>query len=203
MSTESTGDTQVAIILYDGFDELDAIGPYEVFRSANDAGGTIDASLVTLVPSQTVTASHGLTVEPDDVLLGHPDVVLVPGGGWHARDRPGVWTEVQDGTIPDRLATLEEHGVRLASVCTGALLLAESGLLAGRPATTHHSARDDLADYGVDVSTDRVVDDGDIVTAGGITSGIDLALHLVDEYCGSDVAEVVAAELEWEKRESR
>ena len=197
MTDDSGGDTDVAIILYEGFDELDAIGPYEVFRSANDLGGNIDARLVTLVPTQSITASHGLTVEPDDVLLGQPEVVLVPGGGWNDRDEPGAWAEVQDGSIPERLATLHENGVRLASVCTGALLIADAGLLEGRPATTHHSGRDDLADYGADVTTDRVVDDGDIVTAGGITSGIDLALHLVTEYCDADVAAGVAEELEW------
>lgn len=194
-----TDTTHVAIVLYDGFDELDAIGPYEVFRTANAMGGAVDASLVTLVPSQSITASHGLTVEPDDVLLGQPDVVLVPGGGWNDRSGAGAWAEVQDGSIPDRLATLHENGVRIASVCTGALLVADAGLLEGRPATTHHTARDDLADYGADVSEDRVVDDGDIVTAGGVTSGIDLALHLVEEYCDGEVAEQVAAEMEWQQ----
>ena len=190
--------THVAIVLYEGFDELDAIGPYEAIRSANDLGGGIDASLVTLVPTHSITASHGLTIEPDDVLLGQPEVVLVPGGGWNNRSEPGAWTEVQDGTIPDRLATLHENGVRLASVCTGALLLAEAGLLDGRPASTHHSGREDLAEYGAEVTTNRVVDDGDIVTSGGITSGIDLALHLVEEYCDADIAQKVAEELEWD-----
>lgn len=195
--TDDSDVVDVAIIIYEGFDELDAIGPYEAIRSANDLGGAIDARLVTLVPAPSITASHGLTVEPDDVLVGQPDVVLVPGGGWNDRSEPGAWTEVQDGAIPERLATLHENGVRLASVCTGALLLAEAGLLEGRPATTHHSGRDDLADYGAVVSADRVVDDGDVVTAGGITSGIDLALHLVEEYCDADVAAGVAEELEW------
>jgi len=191
--------THVAIVLYEGFDELDAVGPYEVFRTTNAMGGAVDASLVTLVPSQSITASHGLTVEPDDVLLGQPDIVLVPGGGWNDRSGAGAWAEVQDGTIPDRLATLHENGVRIASVCTGALLVADAGLLDGRPATTHHSARDDLADYGADVSEDRVVDDGDIITAGGVTSGIDLALHLVEGYCDAEIAEQVADEMEWQQ----
>lgn len=202
MTDDTDGDTDVAILLYEGFDELDAIGPYEVIRSANELGGSVNASLVTLVPVQSITASHGLTVEPDDVLLGQPDVVLVPGGGWNDRSEPGAWTEVQDGSIPERLATLHENGVRLASVCTGALLIADADLLDGRPASTHHSGRDDLADYGADVQTNRVVDDGDIVTSGGITSGIDLALHLVEEYCDVDVAAQVAAELEWERTRS-
>ena len=189
----------VAILLYEGFDELDAIAPYEVFRTAADFGGDVDATLRTLVPSDHVTASHGLRVEPDDVLLGTPDLVLVPGGGWNDREGDGAWAEVQDGTLPERLGTLHDAGVRIATVCTGALLAAEAGLLDGRPATTHESAKDDLAAYDVDVRDERFVDDGDVFTAGGVTSGIDLALHLVAEECGDDTAAQVAEEIEYER----
>ncbi|MCG1001870.1 MULTISPECIES: DJ-1/PfpI family protein [Halobacterium] len=204
----------VAILLYEGFDELDAVAPYEVFRTAADFGADVDASLRTLVPSERVTASHGLRVEPDDVLLGTPDLVLVPGGGWNsvapegrrggdgtavgARDDAGARAEVQDGTLPERLATLHDGGATIATVCTGALIAAEGGLLEGRPATTHESAKDDLADYGVDVRDDRYVDDGTMLTAGGVTSGIDLALHLLERECSPGVAEQVAEEIEYE-----
>jgi transcriptional regulator GlxA family with amidase domain len=190
----------VAILLYEGFDELDAVGPYEVFQTAADFGGDVSASLRTLVPSESVAASHGLTVEPDDVLLGTPDLVLVPGGGWNDREEDGAWAEVQDGTLPERLATLHESGARIATVCTGALIAAEAGLLDGRPATTHHTAREDLAECGVDVQADRVVDDGDVLTAAGVTSGLDLALHVVAEECGSEIADRVAQEIEYECR---
>ena len=189
----------VAILLYGGFDELDAVGPYEVFQTAAEFGGDVDATHRTLVPSESVTASHGLRVVPDDVLLGTPDLVVVPGGGWNDREDEGAWAEVQDGTLPERLATLHENGARVATVCTGALIAAEAGLLDGRPATTHHTARDDLAEYGVDVREDRVVDDGDVLTAGGVTSGLDLALHVVAEECGSETAERVAEEIEYER----
>ncbi|WP_232687050.1 DJ-1/PfpI family protein [Halobacterium zhouii] len=189
----------VAILLYEGFDELDAIGPYEVLRTAADFGGDVDTALRTLVPSESVTASHGLRVEPDDVLLGTPDLVLVPGGGWNDESDAGAWAEVQDGTLPERLATLHDAGARIATVCTGALIAAEGGLLNGRPATTHHTARDDLADYGADVLEDRVVDDGDVLTAGGVTAGIDLALHVVEAECGSEIADQVAEEIEYEQ----
>ncbi|MUV59740.1 hypothetical protein GJ634_02815 [Halobacterium sp. CBA1126] len=74
----------VAILLYEGFDELDGVAPYEVFRTAAAHGADVDATLRTLVPSERVTASHGLRVEPDDVLLGTPDLVVVPGGGWNS-----------------------------------------------------------------------------------------------------------------------
>lgn len=188
----------VAILLYEGFDELDAVAPYEVFRMAADFGADLDANLQTLVPNDRVTASHGLRVEPDDVLVGTPDLVLVPGGGWNSRGEHGAWAEVQDGTLPERLATLYEGGATIATVCTGALVAAEGGLLEGRPATTHESAKGDLRDYGVDVRDERFVDDGDVLTAGGITSGIDLALHVVERECSTEVARKVAEEIEYE-----
>lgn len=190
----------VVILLYDGFDELDAVGPYEVFETAAEFGADLDVSLQTLAPTETVTASHGLTLEPDDVLIGTPDIVVVPGGGWNDRNDAGAWAEVQAGTLPDRLATLHDDGARIATVCTGGLIAADAGLLDGRPAATHHSARGDLADYGADVRTDRVVDDGDVLTAGGVTAGIDLALHLVEELGSTEIAEQVAEAIEWESR---
>lgn len=190
----------VAVLLFEGFDELDAVAPYEVFRTAASMGGDLDVSMRTLVPDEGVTARHGLTVEPDDVLLGVPDLVVVPGGGWNDREAPGVWSEVDGGTLPERLTTLHGGGATIASVCTGAMLLAEAGLLDGRPATTHGSAKADLReDYpDVDVRDDRYVDDGTILTAGGVTAGIDLALHVVERECSAGLAEQVADEIEYE-----
>ena len=188
----------VAILLYEGFDEMDAVAPYEVFRTAAAFGADVDANLKTLVPSERVTASHGLRVEPDDVLIGTPDLVLVPGGGWNDRSENGTWAEVQDGTLPERLATLHDGGATIATVCTGALLAAEGGLLEGRPATTHESAKDDLREYDVDVRDDRYVDDGTVLTAAGVTAGIDLALHLLERECSPGIAEKVAGEIEYD-----
>jgi transcriptional regulator GlxA family with amidase domain len=189
----------VSVLLFEGFDELDAVAPYEVFRTASEFGADLDATTRTLVPSEQVTARHGLTLAPDDVLFGAPDLVLVPGGGWNDRESPGVWSEVEEDTLPERLATLHEGGATVASVCTGAMLLAEAGLLDGRPATTHEAAKDDLREYdGVDVRDDRYVDDGTILTAGGVTAGIDLALHIVERECSPGVAEEVANEIEYE-----
>jgi len=189
----------VAVLLFEGFDELDAVAPYEVFQTAAGMGADLDVSTRTLVPDEGVTAGHGLTVEPDDVLFGTPDLVVVPGGGWNDRESPGVWTEYEDGTLPERLATLHEGGATVASVCTGAMLLAKAGLLDGRPATTHESAKDDLAEYeDVEVRDERYVDDGTVLTAGGVTAGIDLALHIVERECSPGVAERVAEEIEYE-----
>jgi transcriptional regulator GlxA family with amidase domain len=180
------------ILLYDGFDDLDAFGPFEVL-----SGAGLDTRFVTLEPRDSVATSHGARVIPDGV-LGEPDLVLVPGGGWNDGNAAGARAEADRGDIPAALARRHAAGGRVGSVCTGAMLLAAAGLLSGRPATTHHSALDDLRAAGADVREDeRVVDDGDIVTAAGVTSGIDLALHLVSQARGDRVAAAAAREIEW------
>jgi transcriptional regulator GlxA family with amidase domain len=180
----------IEILLFDGFDDLDAFGPFEVLSEAGLA-----TRFVTLAPQERVTSSHGARVVPDGV-LGDPDLVIVPGGGWN--DRGGAYQEAQRGAIPKALAGRHARGRRIASVCTGAMLLAEAGLLRGRPAITHHTAIDDLRASGADVREgERVVDDGDILTAAGVTSGIDLALHLVEQELGRDAAQAGADEIEW------
>ena len=88
----------------------------------------------------------------------------------------------------------------MASVCTGTMLLAADGLLTGRPAITHHVAIDDLKAAGAKVVHARVVDDGDVVTAGGVTSGLDLVLHLVERHWGAPLALAAERELEYERR---
>lgn len=189
----------VAIVLYEGFDELDAVGPYEVFQNAGQFGGEMEAKLVTVDEPTTVTASHGLRVEPDAALEEvEPDLVLVPGGGWNDPDAPGARREFDDGTIPDVLRTLAPE-TQLASVCTGAMLLAAAGVLTNRPATTHHSAMDDLSVFA-DVRDERIVDDGDVLTCGGVTSGLDLALYIVRRECGDEVGDAVATEMEYMPR---
>ncbi|WP_255169551.1 DJ-1/PfpI family protein [Natrononativus amylolyticus] len=189
--------TTAEIVLFEGFDELDAIGPFEVLANGARAGEPLEVRLVTLEPTETVTASHGLRVEPDGT-LGEPDLLVVPGGGWTRADG-GVRRAVEDGTLATRVADLHADGTAVASVCTGAMVLAEAGILEGRPAITHHDAVDDLREYAAVVDA-RVVDDGDVVTAGGVTSGIDLALWLLEREFGADVAERVAREMEHERR---
>ena len=189
----------VAIVLFEGFDELDAVGPYEVFQLAGRYGGDLSAELVTLEQTDRVVARSGMSVEPHGTLAeANPDLLVVPGGGWND-EGPGVRTEYDRGEIPERIGRQHANGVTVASVCTGALLLAKAGLLDGRPATTHHTALEDLGELGVEVRETRVVDDGDVLTAGGITSGFDLALHIVVRECGESVADSVARELEYER----
>jgi transcriptional regulator GlxA family with amidase domain len=185
------------ILLYDGFDELDAIGPLEVLSPLNPR-------LVTLEPAETVTASHGLKLMPHGTLSEAPGLLIVPGGGWAARnERAGAYAEYVRGALPAAIA--ERHARRsiIASVCTGAMLLARAGILTGRPAVTHRSALDDLRAAGADVRPDaRWIDDGDILTSGGIMSGIDLSLHLLERLLGPDVAHAAEHRLEHQRLDS-
>jgi transcriptional regulator GlxA family with amidase domain len=169
----------IEILVYEGFDELDAIGPFEVLAP-------VHPKFVTLEPAGTITASHGLAITPHGVLSPTPEVLIVPGGGWAARnEQVGAYAEYLRGVVPTAIAERHARGSIIASVCTGAMLLARAGLLDGRPAVTHHVALDDLRAAGADVRPDaRWVDDGDILTAGGVTSGIDLALHLLERLLG-------------------
>lgn len=191
---------EVAVLIFEGFDELDAIGPYEVLRNAS-LGADLRVRLLTLEPADEVTGSHGLRVRPDGALDGTSvDLVVVPGGGWNDRAEKGAWGEAQRGALPEVVARLHESGATVASVCTGGMLLASAGLLRDRPATTHHRALDELRESGAEVVDARVVDDGDLVTAGGVTSGIDLALWLVEREWGADLAKKIEAEMEYERR---
>jgi transcriptional regulator GlxA family with amidase domain len=174
----------IEILLFDGFDDLDAFGPYEVLRTAG-----LEVRQVTVEPAESVTSAHGTTVIPHGV-LGNPDLVIVPGGGWNDRSGPGAYAECRRGVIPDRL---REREGRVASVCTGAMLLAAAGRLTGRRAITHHSALEDLRDAGAHVVEGvRYVEDGDVITSAGVTAGIDMALHLAGEQ-----ADAVSREIEW------
>ena len=191
---------RIEIVVFDGFDELDAIGPFEVLRNATLAVEDLDVRLVGARGAGEVTASHGLRLVVDEGLSGEADLVLVPGGGWMDGSAAGARAEYERGELPRRLAELHEAGARVGSVCTGAMLLAAAGLTTGRPAVTHHGAIEDLRASGALVEEDaRVVDDGDLLTAGGVTSGIDLALHIVEREWGRPLADLIAEEMEFER----
>jgi transcriptional regulator GlxA family with amidase domain len=188
------------VLLYDGFDELDALAPWEVLEGVSRGRDDLDIALVSLDGEAQVRASHGTIISPHRALSEHVDVLVVPGGGWRERSKPGARTEYERGVVPIAIGERHANGALVASVCTGAMLLAAAGLLEGRPAITHHSAIADLEAAGAKVIQARVVDDGDIVTAGGVTSGLDLALHLVERHFGAVVALAAERELEYERR---
>jgi transcriptional regulator GlxA family with amidase domain len=189
---------RVAVVVFEGFDELDAIGPLEVLRNAAAMGATgLSVELVALDGAAEVTGSHGLGVRTDGRLDPEgTDLLVIPGGGWNDRGAHGAWAEAERGDLPAAIAAAARGGAVVATVCTGAMLAATAGLTRGRPAITHHGAVEDLRASGARVVEARVVDDGDLVTAGGVTSGIDLALWLVERHFGTDLADAVAAEIE-------
>jgi transcriptional regulator GlxA family with amidase domain len=187
----------IDIVVYDGLDELDALGPLEVLRNAGKAGADVVARLVTRRPQQVVQGSNGLRFLPDAVYQpGRADILLVAGGGWAARADTGAWGEVQRGQWLPLLADAAGTARLMAGVCTGTMLLAHAGVVGARRANTHHTAWDDLAATGATLIKDRVVDDGDLITSGGVTCGIDLALWLVEREFSRALADGIANSME-------
>jgi transcriptional regulator GlxA family with amidase domain len=194
--------TKVQIILFDGFDELDAIAPFEVWETAKTIGADLQVELVTLGHPTEIVAAHGLRVQPQ-AQLGFDqkiDILVIPGGGWGNRAKQGAWTESKRGEIPAAITRFYQNGTTIASVCTGAMLVAQAGLLKGRPAITHHVAVEELRAIGAEIVNARVVDDGNIVTSAGVTSGLDLTLWLIERYYNAQIAHEVEQELEYERR---
>jgi transcriptional regulator GlxA family with amidase domain len=168
-------DFRIGIAIWDGVEELDFAGPYEVLaawaRQTEERKITVETIAAT---GDAVTCAHGLRVIPDATWADGArfDLFLLPGGNTGPLQA--------DLDFLQRLRDLAEGGALMASVCTGALVYAKAGLLDGRPATTHWSAVERLAELGIEVDHDaRFVDDGDVVTAAGVSAGIDMALHLV------------------------
>ena len=189
--------TIIDIAVYEGFDELDVVGPLEVLRGAAAAGADLTVRLVVRSEPLEVRGAHGLALRADAVYSPGADVLVVPGGGWRSRAGAGAWGEAERGDWLPLLREAAASGTLMAGVCTGGMLLARAGVVGDRPATTHHSARDDLAATGARVLDQRVVDDGDLITAGGVTSGIDLGLRLVERLAGREAAEREAARIEY------
>jgi len=183
---------ETEILIYDGCDDLDVFGPFEVLTGAG-----MPVRLVTAEAREEVVTAGGARIVPH-AALGDPDLVLVPGGGWNQRPERGAWAEARRGVIGAAMKARHEAGRPLGSICTGALLLGHAGLLRGRRAITHHEALEDLAGYGAEVvHGERFVDDGDIITAGGVTSGIDMALWLVERELGAQAAAAQGEVIEW------
>lgn len=189
---------RVQILLYEGVEELDSIAPFDVLSMAGLMGGAIRTTLVSITKPTMVTASRGLRIEvprawsPQDA-----DVLIVPGGGRHDEPGSGMQRLLADKAFIRRLAGVEAI---MTGVCTGVMALSAAGFTRGRPATTHTSAKAALAAEGAKVLNARVVDDGDLVTCGGITSGLDGALWLVERFLGAQFAQRVETVLEYERR---
>ena len=179
------------IVVFDGFDDLDAIAPLEILVAAGFPARVVRPA----DHPSTVRSAHGLILEVADTLGDAPGLLVVPGGGW--LDRGSGVRDQCEGPLPATVAARHEAGTVVASVCTGAMVLARAGLVTGRPAVTNQQALDDLAAAGADVRAEaRVVDDGSVVTAGGPAAGIDLSIRLVTRFAGEDAGRAAAARLE-------
>ncbi|MFD4575194.1 DJ-1/PfpI family protein [Streptomyces sp. NPDC058417] len=189
------------ILVYDGAEEQDFIGPRDVFGHAVHAGGAVETSLVRPGGPGEVTCAFGTRIVVDQGWRPtEADILVIPGGGWAKPDGPGVHRLRSSPTVLDGLRRAHRSGVVLAGACTGVMALSAAGLLKGRPCTTHHLATDVLAQEGGELVSSRVVDDKDVVTAGGVTSGLDLALWMVTRECGAPVAARIEAVMEYEQR---
>ncbi|MGW1513495.1 DJ-1/PfpI family protein [Streptomyces sp. NPDC002394] len=193
---------RVHLVLFDGVEELDFAAPYEVLSASGFfSERPVDVRYVSVDGPGTVTAAFGT-----EVRVEHPwapreaDLLVVPGGGYARRDSPGVWAELDRGVLPRALAAAVRPGLTVSALCTGVMLLSAAGLTRGRPCTTHHKARPDLERQGGVLKGARVVDDGDLVTAGGVTSGLELALWLVRRELGLEAVNGLEAMLEYEAR---
>ncbi|QES51389.1 AraC family transcriptional regulator [Streptomyces venezuelae] len=192
---------RVHIVLFDGVEELDVFGPLEVFAAAAVLGHPVRTLLVTSGRPGRITASFGTDVAvPGAWDPGAADVIVVPGGGFKNRQGPGVWAEIRKGVLTRELRRAARPSLTLFGVCTGAVVLHAAGLIGDRPCTTHHRAQQYLKDQGADVRTARVVDDGNLVCAGGISSGIDGALWMLEREIGSAAATGVETLMECERR---
>jgi transcriptional regulator GlxA family with amidase domain len=180
---------QIAYLLYDRFTALDITGPHDVFNSVPGN----EAIFVAEEPGPIRNESDTLSVVADASLdeVQRPDIVVVPGGF-------GNRMLLEHEPLHRWIRTVHETSTWTTSVCTGSLLLAAAGLLDGVPATTHWLARDLLAQLGAKPVPDRVVQQGKIVTAAGVSSGIDMALRLVQAINGDEVAEAVQLGIEYD-----
>lgn len=186
---------RIGIVAIEGVQLLDVAGPADVFAEANVRAGRTEYEVrVLAVTPGTISASSGMRLTPDDVLgQGHPpfDTLLVAGA-------PHLDRRARDERLLERLRTEAVAARRFGSVCTGAFLLAGTGLLDGRRVTTHWEIADRFAQAfpAVMLEADSIhVRDGPARTAAGVTAGLDLALALVEEDLGSDLARQVASQL--------
>ncbi|MGC5663745.1 DJ-1/PfpI family protein [Micromonospora sp. WMMD723] len=202
----------VQIVLFDGFDPLDVIAPFEVLAAGGDTvGGALTLELVSAQgPREVVSGTRGLTLRATAPLdPTRPGYVVVPGASGPSTGDPdeGVVTIpvllarfADSAAVPLLRAALDNPDVTVAAVCGGSLALAMAGLIEGRHAVTHHLGMDVLDATGVHAVPARVVDDGDLVTAGGVTSGLDLGLHILEREFGPRVAHAVETLFEYERR---
>jgi transcriptional regulator GlxA family with amidase domain len=187
--TGEDADMRIAILIFDKLTALDAIGPYEVLSRIPGA----ELSFVAKQPGPKRTDTGALALTADLALadLPDPEIVLVPGG---EGNRPLL----ADDEVLGWLRAAHETSTWTTSVCTGSLVLGAAGILEGKRATSHWVYREALSEFGAVPVAERVVEDGKVVTAAGVSSGIDMALHLSARIAGDDVARAIQLGIEYD-----
>ena len=185
---------KAAFVLFDRLTALDFIGVYDPVTRLQSMNLLPNFHWQLCAYTETVTDDRGLRLAPDRVRpsLADYDLIIVPGGY-------GTRTLIHDAKFLDWLRTAAPVPLK-ASVCTGSLLLGAAGFLSGKRATTHPSAVGELAPYCAAVSGERIVDAGDVITAGGVTAAIDLGLYLVERLAGADARAQVARQMDYPYR---
>jgi transcriptional regulator GlxA family with amidase domain len=182
---------KTTILIFDGITALDAIGPYEVLR--NVPGWEVEFVGPRAGEVRTDSGALGLQADKSLEEAGAAEIVLVPGG---AGNRPLLGDE----RVLSWLREASERATWTTSVCTGSLVLGAAGLLEGRRATSHWLYLEQLREYGAEPVSERFVEDGSVVTAAGVSAGIDMALHLVGREAGPEVAQAVQLGIEYDPR---
>jgi transcriptional regulator GlxA family with amidase domain len=180
---------QIAILIFDKLTALDAVGPYEVFRSV--PGWEVKFVAPEKGEVRTDSGSLGLSADFSLGEVSLADIVLVPGG---AGNRPLM----TDETVLAWLRQIDEGSKWTTSVCTGSLVLGAAGLLEGKRSTGHWLYLEPLREFGADPVGGRIVEDGKTITAAGVSAGIDMALHLVGQEAGPEVAQAVQLGIEYD-----
>jgi len=185
---------KTAFVIFDRMTVMDFIGIYDPLTRLKTMKIVPEFEWNVCAVTPEVTDERGLRIMPDTVgkPLGGYDLLVVPGG-------MGTRTLQKDKTFIDWIRSAEPVKLK-ASVCTGALLLGAAGFLKGRRATTHPGAYEELKPYCAQVIEERFVDEGDIVTARGVTSGIDLGLHLVERFAGAEARARIAKQMDYPYR---
>jgi putative intracellular protease/amidase len=179
----------VAIPIFEGITALDAIGPYEVLSRLPDAR----VHFLALEPGPKRTDNGMLALSADGALreLPHPEVIVFPGGY-------GTRPLMHDEAMLAWVRAAHETSQWTTSVCTGALVLGAAGVLDGLEATTHWAVLDKLADLGARPVSRRVVEQGKVITAAGVSSGIDMALTLAAHIAGEEIAQAIQLFIEYD-----
>lgn len=180
---------QTAILIFDGITALDAIGPYEVLRSV--PGWEVEFVAKSRGEVRTEDGALGLLADRSLAEATDPDIVLVPGGH-------GNRALLKDDEVLLWLREVDRRSTWTTSVCTGSLVLGAAGLLQGKRATGHWLYLDPLREFGAEPALGRFVEDGRVITAAGVSAGIDMALHLVGREAGPRTAEAVQLGIEYD-----